>query len=39
MSIKAFEKHHCLIDNVRALPCGQRFGLGHELTDSDAGSK
>jgi len=39
MSVKAFEQHYCLIDNARSLPCCQRFGLGHELIHSDAGSK
>jgi hypothetical protein len=39
MSVKAFEQHHCLIDYARALLCCQRFGLGHELIHSDAGSK
>jgi hypothetical protein len=39
MGVKAFEQHHCLIDNASSLLCCQRFGPGHELIHSDAGSK
>jgi hypothetical protein len=39
MGVKAFEQDHRLIDNARSLPCGQRFGLGKEPTQSDAGFK
>jgi hypothetical protein len=39
MSVKAFEKHYCLIDNMCSFPCRQLFGLGKELVQSDAGPK
>jgi len=39
MSIKAFEQHYCLIDNARSFPCGELFGLGKELIQSDASSE
>jgi hypothetical protein len=39
MSIKAFEKHYCLIDNNCSFPWRELFDLGQELIQSDTDSE